>query len=94
MRPRGTPPRVRDCPECGHPFYPGRPDQKYCRPTCRTTYHRRRADRGAALHDIAYAWRAKRGKGDFGKVTAKVYGWIREERARERKHRKMRAAAA
>ena len=90
VRPRGFVPRPRYCKECGHPFYPARHDQDYCRPKCRQAWHKRRYERGAQLYDFAMAWRGKRLKGGFTRLCQMLDEWLRDERDRRKACKRLR----
>lgn len=84
VRPRGTPASEQFCDECGHPFYPAREHQRFCSTTCRQALHRRRAERGAELYDLAMAWRAKRQRGGFTAFCQAVDRFLDDERSARR----------
>ena len=47
--------RDRVCLECGKGFKPGHGAARFCATACKTTWHRRRHDRGSELYDFAMA---------------------------------------
>lgn len=93
IRPRGTPPKIRYCQECGHPFWPTRPHQQFCRTKCRSDKHHRDERRGAELLDFALEWRRKRLKGGFTRLTQMVDRYLAEDRDRAKAIEAKRKAA-
>lgn len=50
---------TKPCRECGKPFIPSRRPALHCSEGCRTTFNRRRRERGAELYDFVMAGRTE-----------------------------------
>lgn len=90
IKPRGKPPTIRFCRECGHPYYPSRADQDFCLPKHRKEFHKRRSACGALLYDAGLKWRGERAKGSMKEFCQILDPLVAEEKARRRRNKEVR----